>query len=128
MYLETIVDTEYFPLRVLGMLTEYHALIGDIPKYEQYAARAAKYKQENPYERFDSLDDALARARAHVERRSTHARAYSSKLRSWTLQSHCWRLWQAGVAPRPCHAAASGAVASPQPHLPECVQRNGHGG
>lgn len=74
-YLEAIHDTEFSPMRVLGMLTEFYAMLGDAAKYQHYESMAEKYEQENPYERFDSLHDALERARAHLERRSGRTRA-----------------------------------------------------
>jgi hypothetical protein len=70
-YLEAICNTEFSPMRVVGMLTEFHAMLGDSVKYKQYADLAAKYKDDNPYERSDSLDDALERAAAHIQRRTT---------------------------------------------------------
>jgi len=73
-YLEAIRDTEYSPMRVIGMLTEFYAMLGDTAKYQQYAAEAAKYKEDNPYERFDNLDDALIRAEGHMQRRKNRAR------------------------------------------------------
>jgi len=69
-YLEAIRDTEFSPMRVIGMLTEFYAMIGDNAKYEHYASEAAKYKEDNPYERFDNLDDALVRAEGHMQRKS----------------------------------------------------------
>ncbi len=73
-YLEAIRETEFSPMRVLGMLTEFYAMLGDVAKYQQYASRAAKYEEENPHERSDNLDDALIRAKAHIERRTSRAR------------------------------------------------------
>jgi len=49
-------------------------MLGDTAKYQQYAAEAAKYKEDNPYERFDNLDDALIRAEGHMQRRKNRAR------------------------------------------------------
>ena len=72
-YLEAIRNTEFSPMRVIGMLTEFHAMLGDSVKYKQYADLAAKYKEDNPYERSDNLDDALERARMHIQRRTTKA-------------------------------------------------------
>jgi hypothetical protein len=74
-YLEAIGDTEFSPMRIIGMLTEFYAMLGDMPKYQHYSSTAEKYEQENPYERSDSLDDALMRAKAHIERRSSRTRA-----------------------------------------------------
>jgi hypothetical protein len=68
-YLEAIRDSEFSPMRVLGMLTEFYAMLGDLARYQLYASQAARYKEENPYERFDSLDGALARAEGHIQRR-----------------------------------------------------------
>ena len=73
-YLEAIRETEFSPMRVLGTLTEFYAMLGDVAKYQQYASRAAKYEEENPHERSDNLDDALIRAKAHIERRTSRAR------------------------------------------------------
>jgi hypothetical protein len=73
-YLEAIGETEFSPMRVLGMLTEFYAVLGDVAKYQQYASRAANYKAENPHERSDNLDDALIRAKANIERRTSRAR------------------------------------------------------
>jgi len=74
-YLEAIRDTEFSPMRVIGMLTEFYAMLGEMTKYQYYASIAEKYEQENPYERSDNLDDALVRAKAHIERRSSRTRA-----------------------------------------------------
>lgn len=49
-YLEAIRDTEFSPMRVVGMLTEFYAMLGDMPKYQHYSSMAEKYEQENPYE------------------------------------------------------------------------------
>jgi hypothetical protein len=73
-YLEAIRETEFSPMRVIGMLTEFYAMLGDTAKYKQYASAAAKYKENNPYERFDNLDDALNRAEGHIQRHTNRAR------------------------------------------------------
>ena len=73
-YLLAIGDTEFSPMRVIGMLTEFSAMLGDLSNYRQYAARAATYKAEHSYERFDNLEDALARAEGHIQRRASRAR------------------------------------------------------
>jgi hypothetical protein len=74
-YLEAIEDTEFSPMRILGMLTEFYAMLGDATKYEHYASKAKAYEQENPYMSSQNLNDALARAKAHLERRSNRTRA-----------------------------------------------------
>jgi hypothetical protein len=72
-YLEAIRDTECAPMRVIGMLTEFYAMLGEAAKYGEYRARATKYIEENPHERFDNLDDALNRAKGHFARRYAQA-------------------------------------------------------
>jgi hypothetical protein len=74
-YLEAIHDTEFSPMRVIGMLTEFYAMLGDVTNYQHYASRAEKCDQDNPYERSDNLHDALMRAKAHLERRMSRTRA-----------------------------------------------------
>jgi hypothetical protein len=73
-YLSGIQQSEVAPMRVLGMLTEFHAILGDANEYKLFAAQATKYKEEHQYINSDSLDDALARAEAQMQRRLTRAR------------------------------------------------------
>jgi hypothetical protein len=61
-------------MRVIGMLTEFYAMLGDVTRYQQYASRAAKCKEENSHEPSDDLDDALTRAEGHIQRRAIRAR------------------------------------------------------
>ena len=70
-YLEAIGDPEFAPKRVLGMLTEFYAILGEKEKYQHYVSLAIKYQAEHTYEDFLSMNDALERARVQIEKRST---------------------------------------------------------
>ncbi|MGB9404318.1 MAG: RNA-binding domain-containing protein [Candidatus Acidiferrales bacterium] len=73
-YLEAIQDFDVGTPRVLGMLTEIYALLGDAASYAKFRERALSYHQANkelPALLLDPLDDALERARAHMQRRRT---------------------------------------------------------
>jgi hypothetical protein len=74
-YLQAIHDTEFSPMRIIGMSTEFYAMLGDMANYHDYERRAKKYEEDNPYERLDNLHDALARAKTHIERRISRTRA-----------------------------------------------------
>ena len=70
-YLDAIEPYPFFPLRVLGTLTELHALRGDIPSYEKYRDRVAKYRREHndlQDSHVEALDGALERAKRAIER------------------------------------------------------------
>jgi len=70
-YLEAIRDDDSYPLRVLGTLTELYALLNDRAGYEKYLSRVQAYRESHPGLRdshIDSLEDALSRARGHLER------------------------------------------------------------
>jgi hypothetical protein len=72
-YLQAVEETDVAPLRVLGMMTEIFALMGDKNKYGEYLSRVTKYRDAHSAELSDSilhaLDDALGRAKAHLDRR-----------------------------------------------------------
>jgi hypothetical protein len=71
-YLEAIQDNEIVPLRVLGTLTELYAILGDVPNYEKFLSRVTSYRDSQPYIRdthLIALDEALARAKSHLDRR-----------------------------------------------------------
>jgi Putative DNA-binding domain len=70
-YLEAIQDTDVAPLRVLGMLAEFHAILGNWRKAEEYCARATEYRSahQNRFSKaqLSALDDALERARSYLK-------------------------------------------------------------
>jgi hypothetical protein len=71
-YLEAIQYNEFVPLRVLGTLTELYAILGDVANYEIFLRRVTDYRESQPYIRdtlLVALDEALARAKGHLERR-----------------------------------------------------------
>jgi hypothetical protein len=71
-YLEAIQATDVSTLRVLGTLTELYAIVGDCTSYEKYLRRVNSYRDSQPYIRdahLASLDEALERAKANIERR-----------------------------------------------------------
>ncbi len=66
-YLASITDIEFAPLRILGMMVEFSARIGDEVAYKEYLDRLAKFRQNEGVGRFSpsqiaALDEALARA------------------------------------------------------------------
>jgi hypothetical protein len=70
-YLEAIRDSDAYPLRVLGTLTEFFALLGDRTNYEKYLQRVTAYREAHTDllgSHLDALSDALSRARGHIER------------------------------------------------------------
>jgi hypothetical protein len=73
-YLSAVEHTDFAHLRVLGMLTEYYAILGDRPNYEKYLRFVTSYRETSAYIRDshkDQLDEALGRARSYFERRRT---------------------------------------------------------
>lgn len=71
-YLEAIRETDSYPLRVFGMLAEMSAFIGDEVKHDEYRRRAVEYCQSHPEvpdHYVASLDEALTRAKSHLDRR-----------------------------------------------------------
>ncbi|MGB6483619.1 MAG: RNA-binding domain-containing protein [Candidatus Acidiferrales bacterium] len=72
-YLQAIQETDAYPLRVFGMLTEMYALLGDQAKHDEYRRRAKEYCQlhpDLPDHYVGSLEEAIARAKAHLEKHS----------------------------------------------------------
>lgn len=65
-YLEAINHTDFAPHRVLGMLTEFSALIGELPAYREYRARAEAYakshKNRLTQPQSENLQSAIRRA------------------------------------------------------------------
>jgi hypothetical protein len=70
-YPEAIRDPDAYPLRVLGTLTELFALLGDRINYEKYLKSVTDYRESHIDlldSHLDALEDALIRAKAHIER------------------------------------------------------------
>jgi hypothetical protein len=70
-YLERLENCDVPQQRVLGMLTEFYALLGDRTKYQAYLKKAEKYLQDHTIQYFapqPGLEEALERARVHIER------------------------------------------------------------
>jgi hypothetical protein len=65
-YLEAIQRTSFAPLRVLGMLTEFYAMVNDRGGYEKYWRRVTNLRDSNPGRFSESqlaaLEEALHRA------------------------------------------------------------------
>ena len=65
-YLQSIETTSFNPLRVLGTLTELHAIIRDSERYERYRKRVMKFKNDHPDRvssfQISALEEALLRA------------------------------------------------------------------
>ncbi len=71
-YLHAVEHTEFAHLRVLGMLTEFYAILGDRTSYEKYLRFVTSYRESSGFIRdshLDQLEEALERARGHFERR-----------------------------------------------------------
>lgn len=70
-YLEAIQETDIAPLRVLGTLAEFHAILGNAARSQEYAAKALAYRaaHENRFTKAQliALDDGLGRARSHLK-------------------------------------------------------------
>ena len=69
-YLEAIQNTDFAPHRVLGMLTEFSALVGNIDKYGHYRSRVKDYLRTRgralSTAQRSALDSALERAKARA--------------------------------------------------------------
>ncbi len=65
-YLEAIQQTSFASLRVLGMLTELYAMVGDRGSYEKYRRRVTHLRDSNPgrfsQSQLAALEEALHRA------------------------------------------------------------------
>jgi Putative DNA-binding domain len=71
-YLHAVEHTEFAHLRVLGMLTEYYAILGDRANYEKYLRQVTSYSDSADFIRDthrDALQGALERARGYIEGR-----------------------------------------------------------
>jgi len=70
-YLETIQETHFAPLRVLGTLAELHAMLGNRMEYEKYRKRVHHLRDSHPGRfspsQLSALDEALERAKACLE-------------------------------------------------------------
>ena len=68
-YLEAIQQTSYFSLRVLGMLTEFSAMVHDRAGYEKYQRRVTNLRDSDPgrfsQSQLAALAEALHRASNH---------------------------------------------------------------
>jgi len=70
-YLKAIQETDVYPLRVLGMLTELYAILGDELNYNKYRGRVTEYRESHadiPDMHLDPLEEALARAKTQMDR------------------------------------------------------------
>jgi hypothetical protein len=65
-YLEAISDIDFAPLRILGMLVEFHARVGDVDAYKLYLGRVNKLRVDNRWRfsgnQLEASDEALGRA------------------------------------------------------------------
>jgi hypothetical protein len=63
-YLEAIHQTDFAPHRVLGMLSEFSAVVGDLSAYREYRRRAEAYAKshKNRLTQSQLEEDALHRA------------------------------------------------------------------
>ena len=73
-YLEAIHHTDFATHRVLGMLTEFCAMVGNRDRYERYRARATEYEKAHtralsPAQR-DSFREAIKRADSYFAPRA----------------------------------------------------------
>jgi hypothetical protein len=72
-YLRAVEETDVAPLRVFGTMTELFALLGEKKNYTEYLSRATEYRDAHSAELSDSilnaLEDALERAKSHLDRR-----------------------------------------------------------
>jgi hypothetical protein len=69
-YLEAIQHTNIAPLRVLGMLTEFYAMVRDRANYEKYRKRVTHLRDSSPGRyspsQLSALEEALGRATSYV--------------------------------------------------------------
>jgi len=68
-YLLPIQETDIAAPRVLGMLTEMYAQVGNQERYREFAAKAQGYLDEHTFTNNGGLEDALDRAQRVVEQR-----------------------------------------------------------
>lgn len=68
-YLLPIQQTDIATPRVVGMLTEMYAQLGDYEHYQDFAARAGRYLEEHALTDNTGLEEALERARRAIEQR-----------------------------------------------------------
>lgn len=68
-YLLPIQSTDIAAPRVLGMLTEMYAQLGDREHYEEFQAKAAAYIGEHSWSDSTGLEEALERARRALDQR-----------------------------------------------------------
>ena len=71
-YLHAVEHTEFAHLRVLGMLMEFYAILGDRSSYEKYLRYVTSYRETSSYIRdshLDQLEEAIERAKSYFERR-----------------------------------------------------------
>jgi len=77
-YLRAVEETDVAPLRVLGMMTEIFALLGEKNRYEEYLSRVTRYRDAHSAELsrsiLEALEDALDRAKTHLDRRQNTRR------------------------------------------------------
>jgi hypothetical protein len=77
-YLRAVEETDVAPLRVLGMMTEIFALLGEKNRYEEYLSRVTRYRDAHSAELsrsiLEALEDALERAKTHWDRRQNTRR------------------------------------------------------
>jgi hypothetical protein len=76
-YLEVILNTDVAPLRVLGMLTEFSAIIGDRERYDRFLPMAEEYRRTHEYIRdvhLLELERALERAANYMQHTRTVSR------------------------------------------------------
>lgn len=77
-YLHAVEHTAFAHLRVLGMLTEFYAILGDHSNYQKYLRYVISYRESSGYIRdshLDQLEEALARAKGYFERRPPKIRS-----------------------------------------------------
>jgi hypothetical protein len=67
-YLKVVEQSDVAAPRVLGMLTEFYALVGDVDAYETYRKKAEVYLRDHSSEFEGGLEDALDRARGQINR------------------------------------------------------------
>ena len=73
-YLQSLENTDFAHIRVLGMLTEFFALVGDRANYERYLRYVMSYKDSSEYipgSQLDALEEALDRAKIAIARRKS---------------------------------------------------------
>lgn len=77
-YLLPIQNTDIATPRVLGMLTEMYAQLGDQGHYEEFAAKANAYLEEQPPTDNTGLEEALDRAKRAIDPRGSAAHRQGS--------------------------------------------------